>query len=551
MTKRILALLIAAMMVIMLVPAAAFAEEPIAPPAGEGDPDDDAPVITVECEDNQSFTFKGLEVSQGPEYKVTDQNGKELLQDVDYTVSKSGKNWKGEEVNAMVGVEVGEYTYTFHNMFSDAKQDDIVINFKIVPAELTLVGDAYVGLDNIEIVYNGKDETQCPVYYVVGPDDAELKQDTDYTFSASGTNAKGEAVSAKWGVDAGEYTLKFTGMGNFTGTKEITYKIVPASFVIEGVEPIYTTPEEGKAISLAETVKVYNAAGKELETGVDYNLSIGGGTVAAQTQPGNYKVNAYSLNMNYKDTEVSYSIVNEEDLAIIQKTDIIAGLKEGAVYVGGVQEGDEYFVEIWSEDGYFGTTDGKITKEGWAEVYLSDPLKEDVTYIAKLYKMVSGSQSANVYELEFNATKCALIAGYKADEGDKEIEVGVVNVGDGHDYNLRLEKDGEAIGYNDGTFSEDGSVIVYSSEPLQKGVDYTLVLSVYKAGSGSQTIEVGSRTFNLKEEVVPDEQPTTKPASRTPQTGDENNMVLWIVIIAAALAVAAAAVVLLKKKAHR
>ena len=204
------------------------------------------------------------------------------------------------------------------------------------------------------------------------------------------------------------------------------------------------------------------------------------------------------------DAEKEFKALGEkaaETDAIIQKTDAIAGLEKAFVYVGGMEEGETFFVVISKGGKDVAETDATITKEGWAEIDIADTalLAEDVEYVAGLYKMTTASKSALVYELKFNATAAAEVEAVEAAIGADEFGVEVTGVADGHEYNLAVEKDGEPVGYNEGSFDEDGTVKVYlsSGETLEKGVEYTVILSVYYAGSGSKTMEAGRFNFTL------------------------------------------------------
>ena len=205
-----------------------------------------------------------------------------------------------------------------------------------------------------------------------------------------------------------------------------------------------------------------------------------------------------------KDTREVAALKFDPAGAIIQKTDAVAGCKSAFVYVDGIKESEEYFVNILKDGEEIGTTDGKITEYGWSEVVLTEELEAEAEYTAELYKMTTGSQSEKVYELKFGAEPSALMEHVESQAGNKYFDVSVSGVANGHTYNLTVEKNGTEIGYSEGTFSNDGMIRVYLSSGyiLEKDVLYTVKLNVYIPDSGSKTREAASLEFDPAGAIV-------------------------------------------------
>ena len=134
----------------------------------------------------------------------------------------------------------------------------------IIPAIKT------VTLSKTTYTYNGK--TQKPTVTVMDTAGAELAEDTDYTVSYS-----------KGCKKVGSYTVTVNFLGNYTGSKNLTYTINPKKYKSCSLSNT-TYTYDGKEKKPSVTIKASN--GKNLKKGTDYTVSYSKGC----KNPGIYTV---------------------------------------------------------------------------------------------------------------------------------------------------------------------------------------------------------------------------------------------------------------------
>lgn len=143
--------------------------------------------------------YTGAAIKPVPTVKY---NGKKLVKDTDYTVSY--KNNK----------KVGTATVTVKGMgiYGGTQK----VSFTITPRAVSKC--AVTGVE--DMVYTGKAIKPLPT---VKYGDKTLKKGTDYTLSYKNNKAVGKA------------TVTINGKGNFTGTKQVTFRIAPKAVAISSL----------------------------------------------------------------------------------------------------------------------------------------------------------------------------------------------------------------------------------------------------------------------------------------------------------------------------
>ncbi|MDO4806479.1 MAG: DUF6273 domain-containing protein, partial [Coriobacteriales bacterium] len=144
--------------------------------------------------------------------------------------------------------------------------------FQILPASLS--GATVTGV--VDKAYTGKAQTQSPTVEVAG---RTLREGADYTLSYEDN------------VKVGTATVTVTGVGNYEGTTQVTFRIVAASLSGAAVSGVSNKTYTGKPRTQAPTVRV---GGRTLKKGTDYKLSYednvkAGTATVTVTGVGNYK----------------------------------------------------------------------------------------------------------------------------------------------------------------------------------------------------------------------------------------------------------------------
>ena len=223
---------------------------------------------TVESVADQTYTGDAIEPALAVKL-----SGTTLELGTDYSVSYANNTNVGTATVTLTGM--GKYT--------GIKE----VSFKIVAASVKSANVS--GISNK--TYSGKAQTQAPT---VKLGSATLKSGTDYT------------LSYKNNTNAGTATITITGKGNYTGTKEVSFKIAAASVKSADVSGISNKTYSGKPQTQAPTVKLGSTT---LKPNTDYTLSyksntnVGTATVTV-TGKGNY---AGSLSKTFKIKPASLS----------------------------------------------------------------------------------------------------------------------------------------------------------------------------------------------------------------------------------------------------
>jgi uncharacterized Zn ribbon protein len=202
---------------------------------------------------------------------VTDTNGKELVKGTDYTVTNAKQT---DADTYMVIIEgINNYKGSQEVPFT-IKQADLE-DATATAATVTYTGDA-----------------QTAVLKVKDAKDNELTLGTDYTVS----NAKK--------TDAGTYTVKITGKGNYTGSTTATFTIseVDLDNVTATAKTVTYTGDEQTAV-----LTVKDANGNKLKKGTDYTVSN-----ATKTDAGTYKVTIKGKGNYTGSTKVEFTIAKAD-----------------------------------------------------------------------------------------------------------------------------------------------------------------------------------------------------------------------------------------------
>lgn len=129
--------------------------------------------------------------------------------------------------------------------------------FEIKPKALTDM----LTINSTNLVYNG--QNQSPVY--------EVKDGT----AALNANAHYDVTSGSTGKDAGAYTLRITGKGNYTGTVEKAWSIEKATLTVTGaaIPAINYDPSFNGALTVNSVTFSGLMNGETLAKGTDYTVS--------------------------------------------------------------------------------------------------------------------------------------------------------------------------------------------------------------------------------------------------------------------------------------
>lgn len=240
--------------------------------------------ITPEGVDNFQISgikdkpYTGKEITQDDlEVRMKD---KLLTLNEDYRLEYENNIERGEAEVKIIGINdyEGEITTCFYINRADIK-DANALN----PKNLTFTGEEQTSKP--EVTFNGK----------------TLKEDVDYTLNYD------EMIS-------GHVTVTIVGKGNFTGTKEASYDILPADintlteYKIEPVQKVIYTGKQQKP-DVRATYK-----GKNLTEGVDYTVdysnNINAGNATAKIiGKGNYKG---SKSVNFEIDKAVLTILPDE-----------------------------------------------------------------------------------------------------------------------------------------------------------------------------------------------------------------------------------------------
>lgn len=191
---------------------------------------------------------------------VVKMKEKTLIRDKDYKVEYENNIERGEATIKIIGINdyEGEITTCFYITRADIKDADVN-----KPSDLTFTGEEQTSKP--KVAFRGK----------------LLKEDVDYTLNYD------EMIS-------GHVTVTIVGKGNFTGTKETSYDILPADintldgYKVEKIQDVVYNGEQQKP-----DVRV-SYGGKNLTEKTDYTVeyfdNVNAGTASAKIEgKGNYK----------------------------------------------------------------------------------------------------------------------------------------------------------------------------------------------------------------------------------------------------------------------
>ena len=161
--------------------------------------------------------------------------------------------------------DVGETENTIS--YEVTENTDLEKNYEVIenPGKLEVVEADISSEENYEITapsdvdYNGESQKQSPT--VMDKDGNVLTEGTDY-----------DLIYSEDTTNVGTVTVTIQGKGpNFTGTTDVTYRILPVGLEAEKLPDVLYNGKEQ-----AQKPKVTDKDGKELTEGVDYDLSYSG-----------------------------------------------------------------------------------------------------------------------------------------------------------------------------------------------------------------------------------------------------------------------------------
>ncbi len=307
-----------------------------------------------------AYTYDGK--AKTPTVTVKDSTGKVLTKNVDYTATYASGRTNAGTYKVVITLK-GNYTGTK------------ALSFKINPASASKCS---IKLYATSYSYTGK--AKSPTVIAKNAAGKTLKKGVDYTV----TYASGRTKVGTYGV-----TIKM--IGNYTGTKTLTFNIVKAKISTCTVK-LSATSYTYNAKTKTPTVTVKSAAGKTLKKGTDYTVSYASGRKAVGTYKvvikmrGNFtgsktltfkivpkaasinkltaKSKAILVKLNRVTTqstgyEIQYSTSSKFTSA---KTVTVTSYKTSSKTVSGLKKGKKYYVRVRT----YKTVDGKKYYSSWS-----------------------------------------------------------------------------------------------------------------------------------------------------------------------------------------
>ena len=226
------------------------------------DPDNPESYTGIKVGALSDLLYKGKDQFQEP--TVTDAKGNLLVKDRDYTLAFDG-DAKNVTENSIT--EVGSLTNEIAIEWSNdvAAGNYVVLKeegvLEVTPKSVTAEGFSVEGLN--DVTYNGLAQQQEPT---VKDGDKTLTKDKDYTLSFT------EDVT-----NVGTVRVTVTGKGNYTGSADVAYQILPAKLIV-------TTPSDsmvynGKPLTAEGSIEgfvnnetaVFETTGSQTEVGESEN----------------------------------------------------------------------------------------------------------------------------------------------------------------------------------------------------------------------------------------------------------------------------------------
>lgn len=251
----------------------------------------------IVCE--ETFVYSGTAYEPKP---IITLNGNSLVEGIDYQVAYKNNVNAGKGVIIVEGL--GNYC------------DKTEVTFDIYPKDITGIAVNEVASQ----IYNGN----------------ELKPGvTAKDGNIPMTPVKDYTLSYKDNVNAGKGVIIIEGKGNYTGTKEVTFKIQPKSFKGVIISPVKAQNYTGSAIKPNLTLK---DGGKKLKLDSDFNVKFSknkkvGTAKAVITGKGNY-TGSLTTSFTIKQASIKKAeVVMENSVAYTGKA-VEPSVK---VYFGGKQ----------------------------------------------------------------------------------------------------------------------------------------------------------------------------------------------------------------------
>ena len=235
-----------------------------------------------------------------------------------YTLAEGDRGFDPKKAPSITVTGKGNY---------DSKE---VVYFKILPLDIS---GTDLTADDITLPATGKKQTIKPALYWK---DKALKNKTDYKFAiykasdTSYSNPLGDSVT-----EAGDYMVRFTGNGNFTGTRDTNLKLTSEGTLVSKLkvgkiaavaysgkeikpEPeVYdgkTLIEKGKHYTLSYASNVDPGTGYVIITGIPENGYAGSRRVSFKINaPKSAKAGAYDISES-KDTEKRITVTCSEEV---------------------------------------------------------------------------------------------------------------------------------------------------------------------------------------------------------------------------------------------
>ena len=201
--------------------------------------------------------------------------------------------------NETAPTNAGSYTVTARFKEStNATECTATANFTIHPKGL--VADKFT-LNQIEFTYNG--EAQKPTVSVA--DGSNLAEGTDYT------------VEFPESTNAGSYTVKVMGRGNYTGTVELSYKINPAVYTLPtGAKIVTELSEYPLSIYGGQPLSHIGLKAEGLPEGAQFGWKAGGTKLATSAgDPVSYDVTVDPNDPNYSAGTATVSVTLAKAIA--------------------------------------------------------------------------------------------------------------------------------------------------------------------------------------------------------------------------------------------
>lgn len=211
--------------------------------------------------DIEDYDYTGLEIK--PQVIIKDGD-KILAENIDYTLTYSNNIEVGKASIIINGI--GNYTGTVIKSF----------NIKNVSVDNIIDINNMTILDISQCTYTGIKIT--PDVEIISINGAKLTKNVDYTLRYYDN------------IDAGIGKIEITGIGNYKGTKQLNFKIVPKSIVNATIEEVGEQKYTGEEIR--PNIRITDGSAKLIEN-KDYTISYSnnievGNAVITITGKGNY-----------------------------------------------------------------------------------------------------------------------------------------------------------------------------------------------------------------------------------------------------------------------